>query len=129
MSVLVVFIFCFLFTCNYFRNFSIFAARPSVLGRRSRTAGRERVVVRGTEGRAGCVGKLVTRRRSVVEKRVEVVASRRLRRRRWWRMLAGSGRLPRWRKGRTKVKGLRRPTKKEGGTAKAEHGSGVRAQE
>ena len=43
----------------------------------------------GTKG-VGCAGKLVARRRSVVEKAVGVGAWRRLRRR-WWRMLAGSG--------------------------------------
>ena len=56
------------------------AARPSFLGAKSGVAddgfgeGNKGKSGEGTEGRNGCAGTVVTRRRSVVEKRVE-----------WWR--------------------------------------------
>ena len=56
---------------------------------------RGKVVARDNSRSVGCVVKVVTRRQSAAERGVEAVALRLLRRRRWWRMLVGSGRLPR----------------------------------
>ena len=69
------------------------------------SATRGKVVVRDIRGSVGCVVKLVTRRQSAAERGVEAVALRLLRRRRWWRMLVGSGRLPRSKKGGQRRKG------------------------